>query len=637
MLKSTKSRLISFLLVVALMFSLMFASVVPTNAVTDISSPGGSGESKVVTTVAPSIFSVTVPYVLPISVAADGIVSVADNAAITNNSNGPIIVSSAEITGKNGWEIVDSSTDFQTVPVNSKQLTLSMMGEPIDVSGSVDTSLFRSINGNSSLNISYDADAAVQGDALSNQNVADVLFTVEWDSYELSGDVVSKTALSTFASSNNLKTFQRTTESLNLDDVLADDRMVKIDNAPVVTSGKSRAIASGASAETEPVIYAWSDDDGNGYWWSNADKVYLPADCSGMFKNCKLTELDLSNFDTSNVTNMSEMFSNCTNLTSLDLSNFDTSNVTDMKYMFDSCSSLTSLDISSFDTSKIEDMSYMFIACSKLTSLNLSNFDTSNVTTMGWMFTNCSSLTSLDLSSFDTSKVTNMSSMFGSCSNLTSLNLLLFDTSNVIDMSYMFSNCSKLTSLDLSSFDTSNMRYMSYMFEGCSSLASLDILSFDTNKVTNMSYMFSGCSSLTSLDLSSFNTSKVAYMSGMFSGCSSLASLDVSSFDTSSVTYMSAMFRSCSSLTSLNLSSFNTSKVTSMNLMFYDCSSLISIYVSDFNTDKVTNSSTMFTGCTKLIGQNGTTYNLRYTSKTYARIDTEETPGYFTYKAKSAA
>lgn len=113
MLNSLKSRLISFLLVVALMFSLLFASAIPANAAsdTDISSSGGEGKSKVVTTVAPSIFSVTVPYVLPISVAADGTVSVADNAAITNNSNGPIIVSSAEITGKNGWELVGSSTD----------------------------------------------------------------------------------------------------------------------------------------------------------------------------------------------------------------------------------------------------------------------------------------------------------------------------------------------------------------------------------------------------------------------------------------------------------------------------------------------------------------------------------------------
>jgi surface protein len=50
-----------------------------------------------------------------------------------------------------------------------------------------------------------------------------------------------------------------------------------------------------------------------------------------MFNQCSsLTSLDLSNFNTSNVNNMSGMFSQCSSLTSLDLSNFNTSNVKDM-------------------------------------------------------------------------------------------------------------------------------------------------------------------------------------------------------------------------------------------------------------------------------------------------------------------
>ena len=50
-----------------------------------------------------------------------------------------------------------------------------------------------------------------------------------------------------------------------------------------------------------------------------------------MFSECSnLTNLDVSNFNTSNVTSMSEMFSGCSNLTNLDVSNFNTSNVTNM-------------------------------------------------------------------------------------------------------------------------------------------------------------------------------------------------------------------------------------------------------------------------------------------------------------------
>ena len=74
-------------------------------------------------------------------------------------------------------------------------------------------------------------------------------------------------------------------------------------------------------------------------------------------------------FDTSAVTNMSRMFSYCTNLTTLDLSNFNTSAVTRMTYMFGFCSNLTTLDLSSFNTAAVTDMSSMFYNCDKLTTI----------------------------------------------------------------------------------------------------------------------------------------------------------------------------------------------------------------------------------------------------------------------------
>ena len=70
-------------------------------------------------------------------------------------------------------------------------------------------------------------------------------------------------------------------------------------------------------------------------------KVYLPSDSSYMFYYFNnLTSLDLSMFDTSNVTNMSSLFEGCRRLTSLDLSGFDTSKVINMNGMFESCESL---------------------------------------------------------------------------------------------------------------------------------------------------------------------------------------------------------------------------------------------------------------------------------------------------------
>src|SRR5574344_238285 len=105
-----------------------------------------------------------------------------------------------------------------------------------------------------------------------------------------------------------------------------------------------------------------------------------------------------------------------------------------MTSMFYECESLINVDVSNFNTSKVTNMGGLFYYCKSLTSLDVSNFDTSYVTDMSQMFDYCTSLTSLDLSTFDTSKVANMSNMFDSCSSLTKLDVTNFNTSNVVDM-----------------------------------------------------------------------------------------------------------------------------------------------------------------------------------------------------------
>ena len=119
---------------------------------------------------------------------------------------------------------------------------------------------------------------------------------------------------------------------------------------------------------------------------------------------------------------------------------------------------------------------------------------------------------------------------------------------------------------------------------------------------------------------------------GFMFAYSAASSLDLSSFNTSNIRDMSRMFES-SKATTLNLSSFNTNKVTDMSRMFQAATNLKTIYASDkFVTTNVTKSSAMFRYCESLVGGNGTVYNSSNTGKTYARIDTASTPGYFTLK-----
>ena len=159
-----------------------------------------------------------------------------------------------------------------------------------------------------------------------------------------------------------------------------------------------------------------------------------------------IIEYSFNNF----ITNTNYMFYKCSSLTNLNLSNFNTTNVTNMSDMFSECSSLTNLNLSNFNTTNVTNMSDMFSGCSSLTNLNLLNFNTTNVTNMSDMFSWCSSLTNLNLSNFNTTNVTNMSGMFYECKSLTNLNLSNFNTTNVTNMSYMFSGCKSLTNLNIS-------------------------------------------------------------------------------------------------------------------------------------------------------------------------------------------
>lgn len=103
------------------------------------------------------------------------------------------------------------------------------------------------------------------------------------------------------------------------------------------------------------------------------DLSYLFGGSNEIMVCLYLTKIDLSNFNTENVTNMTFMFYDCVRLVELDISSLDTSNVEDMSYMFFYCSSIENLNLRSFDTKKVTNMDYMFCRCSKLKEIQVSN------------------------------------------------------------------------------------------------------------------------------------------------------------------------------------------------------------------------------------------------------------------------
>ena len=335
----------------------------------------------------------------------------------------------------------------------------------------------------------------------------------------------------------------------------------KVKNVTLVDSLQGHSLDEAncwdVSQEQKGKILAWYEVDENGYYsvtigqdggvTANVDSYRLF--CYIGYNVADGTEVKiegLENLDTSNVTNMANMFYYCKKLTKLDLSNFNTSNVTNMYQMFLSCSGLTSLDLSNLDTHNVNNMRQMFGSCRGLTILDLSRFDTSNVTNMLGMFSDCRSLESIDVSNFNTSNVTSVANNYGG----------------------MFMNCYELKTLDLSSFDTSNIEHMGYMFNACSSLKSLDLSNFNTSKVTLMNSIFFGCTNLKTIYVSDlWNMSNVTNSENMFYNCSSLKEINLKYFETSNVTDMRCMFSNCSSLKYLDLSSFDISKSKDCNYM----------------------------------------------------------------------
>ena len=156
--------------------------------------------------------------------------------------------------------------------------------------------------------------------------------------------------------------------------------ITKKDNIVPATATESWDISEAGDGS----VMAYVEDDGTG---NDTYKVTIGGK-GGIIANenmigyfayfDKMTSIDLSSLDTSEVTDMSDMFASCSSLTSLDVRNFDTSQVTNMNGMFSWCNKLTSLDVSNFDTSKVTDMSDMFCECPAWNTVNQTKFADAN-------------------------------------------------------------------------------------------------------------------------------------------------------------------------------------------------------------------------------------------------------------------
>lgn len=332
------------------------------------------------------------------------------------------------------------------------------------------------------------------------------------------------------------------------------------------------------------------------------DMSYLIGnDQTGRYKYSKFNNIILGdNFITKNVTNMEGMFRKIYNVKTLNLGqHFDTSKVTNMFAMFEGGYYLENIILGDkFKTDEVTNMSRMFAGCRSLKDFDFSKFNTKNVTDMSYMFNDATSFRNFtNTAKFNTEKVTDMSYMFSN-TRFTTLDLSSFNTKNVTNMAYMFDRTSNSVNVTYPAvFDTSKVIDMNHMFNE-SYFKNLPANGFDTRNVTNMDFMFRRAAYMEDPKIFNLNTRNVTTMANMFelafTGRPNQNANFGSNFNTEKVTNMSNMFKE-SAINEINLTNFvGAPEATTMASMFDKTQATKITFPATFNTSKVTDMSRMF-------------------------------------------
>lgn len=155
-----------------------------------------------------------------------------------------------------------------------------------------------------------------------------------------------------------------------------------------------------------PTTYTSSGEGGNNCMWymdasgnvtvENQSSGHLYATKVWATRPTNATSIDMRGIDTTYLTDMSVMFFACTKLTELNVSEFNTAHVTTMARAFSGLT-LSSLDLSSFNTHNLTNTAQMFMLCSSLENIYIGeNWDMANVTTSSLMFQACGRLPNYD-------------------------------------------------------------------------------------------------------------------------------------------------------------------------------------------------------------------------------------------------
>ena len=246
---------------------------------------------------------------------------------------------------------------------------------------------------------------------------------------------------------------------------------------------------------------------------------------SSMFNGCfAIKEINVSGFKCLNVTTVASMFASCFNAEQIVLSDaFINNKVTSLASMFIDCWALTDLNITNWNTSGVTNMSNMFGNCRRLKNLDAAaDFNYSAVTTIASMFSGCHSLESIpDFSNIAFPKMTTLASLFNNCISIKEVRLTGISAPLCTTMANMFQNCYETEYISLTDFDMPALTSVGSMFVNNFNLKVLRISNWSASKITTASSFIQNNFSLSKMSVD-LDFSKITSLSNMFSACLSL-------------------------------------------------------------------------------------------------------------------
>ena len=356
----------------------------------------------------------------------------------------------------------------------------------------------------------------------------------------------------------------------------------ELDGVSFVMDGNQIQEQIRISAGTKIEIHFSSARDGLADFFRSHDRNYG-----------NIISVDLSNFDSSNLGTINELFISCSSLKIANLSNINGNKFSSLKSVFDHNNALEILDLSNVNMASIDKVDSFFSSSTKLRYLNIKGASFSSQVSQAITTALDNNLNIICKDEGDTSNTISKGNTVNTCCDFDAKTDKC-ESSNYIKIYYGDSNV--YSEGFIIEENDRNPEDISFIIHSDSILLSTQVFTVNNGSIVEVYFKkslsslktyFHGESKITSIDFSHFDASKVNSLRETFVNCESLKAIDLSYFKTSKISEFERSFSSCANLEYLNLSHIAAESINNADNMFVNCPKLKILDISGFNIENI--------------------------------------------------